>query len=369
MDDKIRLILDVSSELANERDLNSILIKLTDVTKRIMNADRCSIFLHDRSELELWTIVAHGVEEIRIPDNHGIAGHVFQTKETMNIEDAYKDPRFDKEVDLKTGYKTKSILCVPLKDRVGAAIGVFQVINKIDNTPYTKEDIDILVHLTLYASATLENVMLYDNLKKANSKLRKANEEIVYRLANATRFKDPETENHIIRVGLYCRVMAKYLGWDDEEAELIKLAAPMHDIGKVGVPDHILLKPGKLTDEEWVVMRKHTEFGNEILRDSESRLLQVAAIAALQHHEKWNGKGYPSGKRENEISIYGRLTAIADVFDALTSRRHYKEAWTYEDTLELIKEEKGEHFDPDLVDIFAEHYDEFIKIKSEYKDE
>lgn len=362
MDKKLRLILEVSTELSKEKELSKVLYKLMEITKQLLEADRCSIFLHDEKKKELWTIVAHGVKEIRIPDYVGIAGDVYKSGNPLQIKDAYKDSRFNKAIDKKTGYRTKSILAAPLVNKKGDTMGVFQVINKIGEEKFSYEDIELLNHMILYAASLLENVMLYEELKKAH-------EDVIYRLSNATEFKDPETKNHILRVGLYCAEMAKKLGWSKEKIELIKLASSMHDIGKVGVPDQVLKKPGKLDKEEWKIMKKHTEFGYEVLKDSDSEILQKAAITALEHHEKWNGTGYPSGKKGTEISIEGRMTALADVFDALTSKRHYKEAWSYEEAVKLIKEEKGEHFDPEMVEVFLDIFDRIKEIKEKYRED
>lgn len=362
MDKKLKMLLKVSSELVKEKELSKILLKLTEITKTLISVDRSSIFLHDKDKKELWTIVADGVKEIRIAEDKGIAGEVNMSKKHLIINDAYSDSRFNKEIDRKTGYHTRNILTVALINQKQEGIGVFQVINKQDGKDFEQEDVDLLSHLGFYAGSVIENAQLYEKLKKSH-------EDIIYRLAYATGCKDPETKNHIIRVGLYCATMAKALNWDEEEIEVIRLAAPMHDIGKVGVPDNILKKPGKLTEEEWVIMRKHTLFGYDILKNSDSRLIQVAAILALDHHEKYNGEGYPNGKKMNEISIYGKMTAIADVFDALTSKRHYKEAWSFDRVAKVLEEESGEHFDPKIVKLFLENYDKMLEIKKTYIDE
>jgi transcriptional regulator with GAF, ATPase, and Fis domain len=267
MERKLKTLLEYSSKIAKERELKKVLLLLTDLVKEIMEADRCSIFLYDRKKKTLWTIVAHGVERIEINVDKGIAGYVFRTGEILNIPDAYKDPRFDRNVDKKTGYRTKTVLAVPLFDRNKNIIGVFQVINKLTAGIFSEEDIDLLKHVSLYASSTIENAILYEKLKKAH-------EDVIYRLSHATKFKDPETQNHIIRVGLYCEILAMEAGLDEESVELVKLAAPMHDIGKVGIPDRVLLKPGKLNSEEWEIMKKHTVYGYEILKGGDSRLLQ-----------------------------------------------------------------------------------------------
>lgn len=357
----LELLLKLSAQIAKERDLKVILVKMTDITKTLLKADRCSIFLHDAFQQQLWTIIAHGVKEIRIPDNHGIAGTSFQTNQTINIPDAYADQRFDRSIDTRTGYRTRSMLAMPLTDRNNSPIGVFQVINKEHDTPFSPDDISLLQHVGLFASSVIEGAFLYEQLKKAHV-------DVIYKLSSATKFKDPETKNHIIRVGLYCAKLAEVLGWENEEVNTIKLAAPMHDIGKVGIPDAILQKPAKLDEHEWKIMQKHTLYGYEILRGGESRLLEIARTLALEHHERWNGTGYPHGKKETEISIYGRMGALADVFDALTASRHYKEAWPAEKVKQHILAERASSFDPQLTDLFLDNFHEMVAIRQEYKD-
>jgi HD-GYP domain-containing protein (c-di-GMP phosphodiesterase class II) len=243
----------------------------------------------------------------------------------------------------------------------GHPIGVFQVINKLSGTTFTSEDVDLLSHVSLYASSTIEGALL-------NERLRRAHRDVIYKLSSATKFKDPETQNHIIRVGLYCAAIAQKLGWSEEQIETIRLAAPMHDIGKVGIPDAILQKPGPLTEDEWIIMRKHTEYGYNILDGSDSSLLAMAKELALDHHEKWDGSGYPNNKSGDKISLAGRITALADVFDALTSPRHYKPAWTTPRVTAHIAEQNGKHFDPDLTVIFLNNIDIMTKIRAEWQD-
>ncbi len=360
--EKLRLLLKISSEMTKDRDIRKILTKLTSITKQLLEADRCSIFLNDEKTQELWTIVADGVKEIRFPNDKGIAGEVFQTKWSLNIKNAYDYPKFNKEIDKKTGYYTKNILAVPLVNHLGDTIGVFQVINKLTADTFTKSDFELLDHLAMYAASNIENVILYE-------KLRKAQEDVIYKLSHATAYKDPETKNHIIRVGLYSAVIAKALGWRDDKVELIKLAAPMHDIGKVGIPDKILNKPDKLTDDEFEIMKKHTEYGYDILHGGDSELSKLAAIISLEHHEKWDGSGYPNHKKAKEISLEARITTVSDVFDALTSERPYKKAWSIEDTMKELQRTAGSHFDPEIVKLFERNIDKILEIKKEYYDE
>ena len=180
--------------------------------------------------------------------------------------------------------------------------------------------------------------------------------------------RSKETGNHVKRVAQYSELLALYYGLEETEAQLLKQASPMHDIGKVAIADAILNKPGRFDDEERAIMETHALKGYELLKDSNRTLLKTAAIVAHEHHEKWNGTGYPQGKKEEEIHIYGRITALADVFDALGSDRCYKKAWDDEKIFALFKEERAKHFDPKLVDIFFEHLDEFLKIRETFQD-
>jgi len=192
--------------------------------------------------------------------------------------------------------------------------------------------------------------------------------EVIFTMGAIGETRSKETGNHVTRVAEYSKLLALLYGMDEDEAELLKMASPMHDIGKVGIPDSILNKPGKLDADEWKVMMTHAELGYEMLKHSQRPILKAAAIVAVEHHEKYNGSGYPNSKSGEDIHIYGRLTAIADVFDALGSDRCYKKAWELERILELFKEERGKHFDPHLVDLFLENLDQFLKIRDTYVD-
>ncbi|WP_375748646.1 HD-GYP domain-containing protein [Vibrio sp. HN007] len=192
--------------------------------------------------------------------------------------------------------------------------------------------------------------------------------EIIRRLGRAAEYKDNETGMHVIRMSKYTKLLAEKMSDDKAWIDLLYNAAPMHDIGKIGVPDKVLLKPGKLDDEEWEIMRRHCEYGAEIIGDHPSPLLNLAKEVAQYHHEKWNGTGYPNGISGLDIPISARIVAIADVFDALTSERPYKKGWPVEKAVQLLKDEAGEHFDPELVPLFIECLPEVLKIKDEYID-
>lgn len=194
-------------------------------------------------------------------------------------------------------------------------------------------------------------------------------QETVMRLARAAEFRDPETGAHILRMAHYSQLIARRLGLDDALCERILVAAPMHDIGKVGTPDHILLKPGRLDDEELAIMRRHPRIGHDILTGSASPMIQMAAEIALTHHEKYDGSGYPDGLAGEAIPLVGRIVAVADVFDALTSPRPYKAAWELERAASFLREGKGAHFDPACVDAFFDQWDAVLDIRDRFQDE
>ncbi|UJP05894.1 MAG: two-component system response regulator [Nitrosomonas sp.] len=193
--------------------------------------------------------------------------------------------------------------------------------------------------------------------------------ELLVTISEICESRSQETGKHVKRVSEYSFLLAKYIGCSDEEAELIRLAAPLHDIGKVAIPDRILLKEGKLGDDEWEIMKTHAEIGYKILSSSSHRpLITTAAQIARDHHEKWDGSGYPRGLRGEEISIGGCIVACADVFDALISERCYKKGWTPEDVVAYLVAQSGRHFNPKLVEIFTKHHDEFQQIHRKYQE-
>jgi putative two-component system response regulator len=201
-------------------------------------------------------------------------------------------------------------------------------------------------------------------LKATHKELREAYLDTIYRLVLAAEYKDEDTGDHIKRMSRYCSLIAEKLGLPAKEVQNILYAAPMHDVGKIGIPDNILLKQSKLTDQEFEIIKTHSTIGAKILANSKSKILQVAEQIALSHHEKWNGKGYPQGLSDDNIPLVGRIAALADVFDALTSKRPYKDPFPVEVALDIIKKECGQHFDPDVVDVFLENIDEILKIKA-----
>ena len=209
---------------------------------------------------------------------------------------------------------------------------------------------------------------LEEQVEKRTQELQQAYLEVVARLGKAAEYRDNETSNHVKRVSLFSEILAKRAGLSEDQARLIRLATPMHDVGKIGISDQILLKPGKLTNEEYEVMKTHVDIGSEILAGTHSELLTLAHEIALTHHEKFDGTGYPNGLKGQEIPLSGRIVAITDVFDALTSDRPYKTAWAIDQALDHLTSEKGHHFDPELVDHFLDAMPEIVQIIQRYQD-
>ncbi|NDV26239.1 HD-GYP domain-containing protein [Desulfovibrio sp. JC010] len=205
-------------------------------------------------------------------------------------------------------------------------------------------------------------------LREALARLDDAHVETIHHLCAAAEYKDEETACHLVRMAEYSRILAENIYLDRKSVQLIHTSAPMHDIGKIGIPDSILLKPGKLDDEEWKAMQRHAEIGGSILSMGSSDYINMGAVIALSHHEKWDGSGYPSGLAGEDIPLPGRICAVADVFDALTSKRPYKEPFSIEKSLEIMKEGRGAHFDPQLIDIFFDNLDDILEIKNKRSD-
>ncbi len=208
-----------------------------------------------------------------------------------------------------------------------------------------------------------------EELARAHQKLKESSLHTIYSLSRASEYRDENTAAHIRRMSQCAAAVARRIGLDDAAVETILYASPMHDIGKIGIPDRILLKPGKLTPEEWAVMKQHTLFGSQILSAGANGFLTVAQVIALAHHERWDGSGYPRGLKGTDIPLEGRIAAIADVFDALTSNRPYKKAFPIEEALQIVRESSGSHFDPRIVEAFFEIQDEIFSIRERHPDE
>ena len=355
---RLMLLLEFGHKTTAETNLDRLLELLVQEAKMLLRADRATVFLLDKKHRQLWSKVASGTDVIRLPLNRGIAGYVAVTGRPVNITDAYHDQRFNPEVDRQTGYRTRTVLAVPMRDNKGDVIGVFQVLNRRRGT-FDSRDEKLLTVLAVQAGVSTENAQLYE-------KLFKSSQDTIFRLAAAAEFRDRETHAHLERMSRYAAIIAEEMGFSKPFVENIRLASPLHDIGKIGVPDAILRKPGKLNDEEWKEMKKHTIYGGEILKGSENELIQMSERIAMCHHECWNGQGYPNGLKGEEIPIEARISTVADVFDALTSRRVYKPSFSLEETVALLKKDSGVRYDPHVIDIFLKALPRITEVMAEY---
>ena len=355
-DELLKTIFQYVVTIANERDVDKLLVYLADMGRDLVSADRCTVWLIDRKAEKIWTRVAHGIDRIEIPLSKGIAGYVAATGEHLVINDAYGDDRFDQQVDKATGYHTRNILALPVEDSKGEILGVYQAINKVSgNKKFTKKDLEHLLLAASYTGKQLESLALQEEIESTQR-------EIILTLAETGEMRSKETGNHVKRVAEYSHILADAYGLEPEQVKLLKSASPMHDIGKIAIPDSILLKPGALTDAERETMKTHTTLGHDMLKHSDRELLKAAVIVAYQHHEKWDGTGYPRGLKGEEIHIFGRLTAIADVFDALICKRVYKDPWPVDKIITMFTESRGKDFDPEVVDAFLSVKDEMVEV-------
>lgn len=378
-------LLDVSIALSAERDLNNLLDLILREARRVMNADAGTLYLvtrDNRLEFKLSQVQTlfdrWGEEATRKRFNEftleindkSMAGHVALTGEILNIPNVQHLPptsrfHYDPSFDKKNDYNTVSMLVVPIKNRDNETIGVLQIINALDHEkhiiPFNETAAKIAQSLASQAGVAIQNAYLNSNLKDAQF-------ETILKLSTAAEYRDNETANHIKRMSRYSLLIARTIGWDKEAQENLLIAAPMHDIGKLGTPDSILLKPGRHTPEERAVMQQHSVIGGIILTGSSSPLLYLSKTIALTHHERYDGEGYPMKLKGRDIPLEGRITAIADVFDALSSKRVYKEAWPEEKVLDYLQSERGKHFDGELVDAFITNMEEIRVIQKMFND-
>lgn len=390
-------ILQNTEKLHRLKDVNTILDRILTESRKLANADAGSIFLLQDDELKfsyvhndtLFTKAESSVElysSFTVPVNErSIVGYTAKTGKIIDIADAYDIPdnlpySFEPSYDRKTGYKTTSMLSIPLKSFDNRMVGVMQLINakneQRQDVPFSKES---LIYVPLFAnnaSVAIEHGVM--------------TRELILRMVKMAELRDPsETGAHVQRVGAYsAEIYQKWAsnrkldnGYVRHNKDLIRLAAMLHDVGKVGISDTILKKPSRLTEQEFDIMKWHTVFGARLFYNNTSDLDQMSLDIALNHHEKWGGTGYPGHishitgenldicaipKKEEEIPIAARITALADVFDALASKRSYKDPWPEERILSVIDEESGKHFDPEVVEAFFQIFDIIKAIQDKY---
>lgn len=352
--DPLVSLVKIGRSITAQTDIDVLLRVIAEETKIALQADRCTVFLLDTEKDELWSKVALGLDsqEIRFPASKGLAGYTVKTGESINIKDAYNDARFNPDVDKSTGYKTKTILCMPIKNNNQEIIGAFQVLNKL-NGVFTKNDEDLLVAIGGSASIALENAQLFEQQKELYKEQKLLFESFINTLASSIDARDKITAGHSSRVKLYSMLIVDALGLDNKTKEIIEKAATLHDIGKIGIRDSVLQKEGKLTDEEYKHIQEHVQITHNILDNIclNDDFKQITEIAC-SHHEKYDGTGYYRHLKGEKIPYGGRILAVSDVFDAITSKRHYRDKMPITNVIEILLKGENTHFDKNLVEVF-----------------
>jgi HD-GYP domain-containing protein (c-di-GMP phosphodiesterase class II) len=403
---KLEILTNLGNELNHVKDLDILLEKLLTEARHIVNADAGSIYVRDKDKLR-FSYCQNDTLQKKLPEGEklvystfelpvtpdSIAGYAASTGKSLHIPDVYHIGNdvpysFDKSYDIESGYRTHSMLTIPLLTRAEATVGVIQIINAKDDNgnviDFCSDDEKVLFHFADLSAVTLERAQMTRGM--------------ILRMIKMAGLRDPkETGTHVIRVGAIAAELwvqyAKAKNLPKRELEkkrdIIRMAAMLHDVGKVGIPDAVLKKPGRFTPDEFAIMKEHCVLGARLFLDNNSDFDAAALEIALNHHERWDGAGYPGhidietgaplpdhigengralGKKEEEIPLFGRIVAIADVYDALLSKRVYKEAWTEEDTFSVFRENRGTQFDPELVDVFFDSIEAMRSIRRQHPD-
>jgi HD-GYP domain-containing protein (c-di-GMP phosphodiesterase class II) len=386
LDEKKKMdeLINIGIALASEKRLDKLLDTILREARHFTYADAGSLYLREGNLIRFVASQTESLEKrlgeqkaresfitFTMPiSTANIAGYVASTGQILNLEDVYNLPpdvpfSFNKDFDKKSTYRSKSMLVVPMMSQENEVVGVIQLINSTNDRgeaiPFLAEYEKLTFSLASQAAVAVQMAQMREDLKASNM-------EMIERLSVAAEFRDEDTALHIKRMSLYSEILARHMGFSEEEVELILFTSPMHDIGKLGVPDSILLKPAKLTDEEFQIMKNHTIYGAQILKNSKYEIIRKSEVIAISHHEKWNGNGYPYGLAGEEIPVEGRIVAIADVFDALSSKRCYKPAFPIEKVVDIIKKDTGTHFDPSVTEAFFHGYDDIMKVYDKYKE-
>ena len=363
--DPLVSLVKIGRSITAVTDINVLLKVIAEETKIAIQADRCTVFMYDKEKNELWSKVALGMDsqEIRFPADRGLAGYVVKTGEPLNIPDAYNDSRFNPDIDKETGYRTKTILCMPIKNNNQEIIGAFQVLNKL-NGVFTKGDEDLLAAIGGSASIALENAQLFEQQKELYKEQKELFESFIDTLATSIDARDKITAGHSSRVKLYSMLLVDELGCDEKFKELVEKAAILHDIGKIGIRDSVLQKEGKLTDDEYKHIQEHVRITHDILEKIHmSQDFKTITEIACSHHEKYDGSGYYRHLSGENIPYGGRILAVADVFDAITSKRHYRDKMPIQNVIDILLSGKDKHFDGNLVDTFLKiSVDKIIRV-------
>ncbi len=382
---KVEELLTISEKLNLIKDIDSLLDSILYETRKFTNADAGSIFLIKNNVLEFSYVQNDTLSKIdptnnkyiysyfTVPiDKSSICGYVASTGKPLMIENVYYLPddvpySFNSDFDMMSKYQTHSMLTVPLITNIGDVLGVMQIINAKDENdnivPFKEDDQIYVSFFANNATVAIERARM--------------TREIILRMIKMAELRDPkETGAHVNRVGAYSIEIfhrwALLKGLSEDEIkyrkDILRIAAMLHDVGKVAISDAILRKPTELTPEEFEIMKKHTEHGAHLFTDSVSDMDKLSALVAITHHERWDGTGYPTNLKADEIPLEGRIVALADVYDALVSKRVYKDEWNEAKILKYINKQVGKQFDPDVVTAFNEIYDVIKAIRERYPD-
>jgi HD-GYP domain-containing protein (c-di-GMP phosphodiesterase class II) len=403
---KLQQLFDINREIEQVRDVDVLLEKILSVARKLVNADAGSIYIKADEVLQFRHTQNDTLQKqldpgkkliyktFHVPINHSsISGHVAMTGETLNIPDVYQfnfdevPYSFDRSYDEKGHYRTRSMLTIPLKNNQNNVIGIMQLINaqndREDVIPFSEDDIPLIRIFANNAAMAIERAQMIRTM--------------LLRMISMAELRDPkETGPHVNRVGAYAAEI--YEKWAFKKKlppktietykDILRMAAMLHDVGKVGIKDEILQKPGRLNPEEYEMMKQHTVKGARLFADPQSEFDEIAGQIAFSHHERWDGTGYPGhadlegnvtpehedekgkprGKRGQEIPLFARIVAVADVYDALSCRRVYKDAWDQDEVLEELKKESGKHFDPEMIDAFFSSLDVIQAIAQYFPD-
>jgi HD-GYP domain-containing protein (c-di-GMP phosphodiesterase class II) len=377
-------LLNVGIALSSIHDLQRLLEFILTEARRLTQADAGTLYLVHENKLVFRVsqcrslterlgepVMRQHYESFEMPISPAsIAGYSALNREVLNIPDVNCIPEgspyhYNPSWDQRTGYETHSMMVVPMLNKDRKIVGVLQLINSLGNDkiiPFSSSYEKVATSLASQAAVSIENATLAQELQQAHL-------DTIFRLGVAAEYRDKETANHIKRMSYFSTLIAESLGWPAKEVETLFWSSLMHDVGKLGTPDAILQKPGPLTRDERQVMEYHTIIGASILKGSGAKVLKQAQLVALTHHERFNGQGYPRGLQGEQIPIEGRITILADIFDALASRRVYKEALPEREVLRTIEEGRGTYFDPRLLDLFFDRLDDVREIQKRYADQ
>lgn len=349
---QLHVFKSLSALINSTLDTREIRKKATEAATMLMNAETGSLLLIDRETNELFFEVALGekgakLKEIRLGMGTGIAGWVAEHDEPLIIDDVQNDPRFFRNADQAIDFKTKTMICAPVKSK-NKILGVLQAINKKDDT-FTRGDLDVFIGLANHVAAAIENANLYEQLRKTFF-------ETIFALAGALEKRDPYTSGHVNRVSTYAIIIGETMDLSPEEMEKLKLSAILHDIGKIGVGDRILLKESALDPDERAEMNRHSQYGADIL----GYVQQLADIipGVRGHHENYDGSGYPDNLKGGEIPLSARIIAVADTFDAMTTDRPYRKALSFTVAIEELRKCSSRQFDPQAVEAMIAAYNQ-----------